>query len=149
MQFSKTTRFARAQLRPILCIWSVMLPEACTSPAAPLPAPLPAPATPSHTGRPGSQGTCTPSLGPGLGADRSHWKITSAPSSQRVAPVRCRAAQGLNKGQGWAIPARGRVKVVHVQLRLAAPCCCSLKMLQVKGCDLQQLIRLLLQLLLC
>lgn len=69
MQFSKTTRFARAQLRPILCIWSVMLPEACTSPAAPLPAPLPAPATPSHTGRPGSQGTCTPSLGPGLGAD--------------------------------------------------------------------------------
>lgn len=39
MQFSKTTSFAEAQLRPVMCLWSRTSPAASTSPAAPLPAP--------------------------------------------------------------------------------------------------------------
>lgn len=40
MQFSKTSCFAQAQLRPVrLCLWSRTSPAACTSSAAPLPAP--------------------------------------------------------------------------------------------------------------
>lgn len=116
MQFSKTTCFAQAQLRPTLCIWSIMSPAARTSPAAP----LPAPATPSHTGQPGGQRICMPSPGAGLGTDPAEKRLLYPAHSQRLAPIRCGAAQGLNKGQRWAIPARARAKVVRVQLHLAA-----------------------------
>lgn len=65
MQFSETTCFAQAQLRPVLCIWGVTPPAAPTSPAGA----LLAPAAPSHPAQLGGRGIGVPSLGAGLGTE--------------------------------------------------------------------------------
>lgn len=68
-----------------------------------------------------------------LGTDPAGKQLLYPAHLQRVVPVGCEAAPGLNKGQGEDCTCP------------AAPRRCPPKMFQVKGCDLQQLICLWLQ----
>lgn len=101
MHFSKTTCFAQAQLRPILCLWSRMSPAASTSPAAPLPAPN---TLPTLAGR---IFACLP------------WELVQLKRNfctQLTCKELWQCNAGQNKGQRWAVLGWVRAKLVRVQL---------------------------------